>query len=59
MVDTISIFVGGVALLWTIYQQYRISKICQDCPYFPGNNKLEIEIVEKIKDKVTQELKRD
>jgi hypothetical protein len=30
--------VGGVTFVWTIYQQFQISKMCKDCPYLPANN---------------------
>jgi len=25
-----------VALMWTIYQQYRINKMCYECPFRTG-----------------------
>jgi len=34
--------IAVVALMWTIYQQYQISKICEKCPFLPANRKKEI-----------------
>lgn len=28
-----------VALSWTIYQQYKISTLCEKCPFLPANSK--------------------
>jgi hypothetical protein len=39
-----SYIIGGTALLWTAFQQYRINKICQDCPYFPPNSEKKIKV---------------
>jgi len=33
--------IAVVALMWTIYQQYTINKICLACPYFPANTEKE------------------
>lgn len=38
MADLTSL-VAFITFLWTIYQQYHINKICEKCPYFPGNDK--------------------
>lgn len=33
----LSYVIGTMALLWTAFQEYRINKICSNCPYFPPN----------------------
>lgn len=30
-----------LAMLWTIFQQYQINKICSSCPYLPANKEKE------------------
>jgi len=32
MVDYYAAATATVALLWTIFQQYKLSKICYECP---------------------------
>lgn len=39
MIDITTIMAFS-ALLFSIYQQYRINKICENCPYFPPNTQL-------------------
>jgi hypothetical protein len=33
--------VAIVALSWTIFQQYQISKLCEKCPFLPTNQEKE------------------
>ena len=44
--STINFSLALIALLWTMYQQYTLSRICSKCPYFV-NRGLEIKVSEK------------
>jgi len=37
--DAVSLGVAVTALAWTIFQQYRINKMCYDCPFRRGEQK--------------------
>jgi hypothetical protein len=47
--DELSLFIGGLALLWTAVQEYRIYKICSRCPYLPANRGIEVIIKNRKK----------
>jgi len=39
IVESIDSFALFLTLLWTIYQQYQINKMCRDCPFRKGEIK--------------------
>jgi len=39
--DYTAMLTGTIALLWTIYQQYKINTMCYECPFRRGSNNVE------------------